>query len=52
MEKKTLTVHVRLDEDTAKVLKAMADADDRKLSAFIARVLKQYVAEQRRKGDS
>jgi predicted transcriptional regulator len=51
MEKKTLTVHVRLDEDTARELKAMADADDRKLSAFIARVLKQYVAE-RTKRDS
>jgi hypothetical protein len=42
-DKKTMTVSVRLDEATVKGLKLLAAADDRKLSPYIARLLKQHV---------
>jgi predicted transcriptional regulator len=42
-DKKTMTVSVRLDEATVKGLKQLAAADDRKLSPYIARLLKQHV---------
>jgi predicted transcriptional regulator len=41
--KKDMTVSVRLDEATVKGLKQLAAADDRKLSPYIARLLKQHV---------
>jgi predicted transcriptional regulator len=42
-DKQTMTVSVRLDEATVKGLKQLAAADDRKLSPYIARLLKQHV---------
>jgi hypothetical protein len=42
MEKKLVIVHVRLEESVAKTLKRLAAADDRKLSPYIGRVLKQH----------
>jgi predicted transcriptional regulator len=42
-DKKDMTVSVRLDEATVKGLKQLAADDDRKLSPYIARLLKQHV---------
>jgi predicted transcriptional regulator len=47
-DKKTMTVSVRLDEATVKGLKRLAAADDRKLSPYIARLLKQHVEQAER----
>ena len=44
-QKKTVIVGVRLEEDLAQRLQELADADERKLSPFIARVLRKYVSE-------
>jgi predicted transcriptional regulator len=49
MEKLTVTLHIRVSEETATALKRMAEADDRKLAPFIQRVLDRYVAEQEAK---
>lgn len=49
MEKLTVTLHIRVSEETAAALKRMADEDDRKLAPFIQRVLDRYVAEQAEK---
>jgi predicted transcriptional regulator len=42
-DKKDMTVSVRLDEATVKGLKQLAALDDRKLSPYIARLLRQHV---------
>jgi hypothetical protein len=42
-DKKTVTVSVRLDEVTLDGLKRLAATDDRKLSPYIARLLRQHV---------
>jgi predicted transcriptional regulator len=47
--KKTDPVSVRLDPDVKAELEALATADDRSLSAYIARVLTQHVAAVRAK---
>jgi predicted transcriptional regulator len=49
MEKLTVTLHIRVSEETASALKRLAEADDRKLAPFIQRVLDRYVAEQEAK---
>ena len=49
MEKKSVTLHIRLSEETATALKRMAEADDRKLAPFIGRILDRYVAEMEAK---
>jgi predicted transcriptional regulator len=46
--KKTVTIHVRVDEDTAEALQRVADAEDRKLSNLAARILKQWVEERKK----
>jgi hypothetical protein len=42
-EKRTVTLHIRIDEPLADALKAMADADERKISPYVARVLRRHV---------
>jgi predicted transcriptional regulator len=49
--KKTVIVGVRLEEDLAQRLQELADADERKLSPFIARVLRKYVGEMDKKSE-
>jgi hypothetical protein len=45
-EKLTVTLHIRVSEETAAALKRLAEADHRKLAPFIGLVLDRYVAEQ------
>lgn len=45
MDKKVVTLHIRVSEDVADALKRLADADARKLSPFAALILSRYVAE-------
>jgi hypothetical protein len=42
-EKKITTLHVRIEESVAKALRELAEADDRKVSSYAARVLRQHV---------
>jgi len=42
-DKKDMTVSVRLDEATVEGLKQLAALDDRKLSPYIARLLKKHL---------
>lgn len=50
--KKTVIVGVRMDEELAQRLQALADTDERALSPFIVRVLRKYVADlDRAKGE-
>jgi hypothetical protein len=46
MEKLTVTLHIRVSEDTAAALRRMADEDHRKLAPYIQLILDRYVAEQ------
>lgn len=46
--KKTVTIHVRVDEDTAKALQKVADEEDRKLSNLAARILAQWVRDKKK----
>jgi len=46
-EKKTMILTVRIEESVAKALKSLAEADDRKLSPYIARLLKKHVEAER-----
>jgi hypothetical protein len=46
-DKKEMTVSVRLDEATAAGLKQLAALDDRKLSPYIARLLKKHLDDNR-----
>jgi hypothetical protein len=50
MEKKEVVLHIRADLDLKADLQALADADERKLSPFITRILRQYVAQERAAG--
>jgi len=51
MEKKTMILTIRIEESVAKALKNLADADERKLSPYVARVLRRHVeAETKAKG--
>jgi len=45
MEKLTVTLHIRVSEETAAALKRLADADHRKLAPYIGLVLDKHVAE-------
>ena len=45
MEKLTVTLHIRVSEETAAALKRLADADRRKLAPYIGLVLDKHVAE-------
>jgi hypothetical protein len=45
MDKKVVTLHIRVSEDVADALKRLADADARKLSPFAALILSRYVVE-------
>ena len=38
-----MTISIRLDDATVRGLKRLADADDRKLSPYLARVLKRHL---------
>jgi len=42
-ETRTVTLHIRIEEALADALKAMADADERKISPYVARVLRRHV---------
>jgi hypothetical protein len=44
-EKLTVTLHIRVSEETAAALKRLAEADHRKLAPFIGLVLDRYVSE-------
>jgi predicted transcriptional regulator len=50
MEKKEVVLHIRADVDLKADLQSLADADERKLSPFITRILRQYVDQERRAG--
>jgi ribbon-helix-helix CopG family protein len=41
--KRSVTLHVRVDEELAEQVQALALAEDRTVSYFIARILRQYV---------
>ena len=43
LPKRSVTLHVRVDEDLAAQVQAFALAEDRTVSYFIARILRQYV---------
>lgn len=42
--KRTVILHIRVEDELAQRLQQLADADERKLSPFVARILRQYVA--------
>ena len=44
--KKTVIIHIRVEEDLAEALQRLAEADERKLSPYVARVLRGHVAAQ------
>jgi predicted DNA-binding protein len=46
-EKKTMTLSVRLDPETIDGLKRLAALDDRKVSPYVARLLKRHLDENR-----
>jgi hypothetical protein len=46
-DKKDMTVSVRLDAATVEGLKQLAALDDRKLSPYIARLLKKHLDDNR-----
>jgi|KBSSwiStaDraftv2_1062776.scaffolds.fasta_scaffold35325_4 predicted DNA-binding protein len=46
-DKKTMTLSVRLDPETIEELKQLAKLDDRKVSPYVARLIKQHVEENR-----
>ena len=48
-DKKTMTLSVRLDPETIEELKQLAKLDDRKVSPYVARVLKAHIEENRAK---
>lgn len=50
--KKTVIVGVRMEEELAQRLQELADADERKLSPFIVRILRRYIASIDAKGNS
>jgi len=41
--KKTVILHIRVEEELAQSLQDMADADARKLSPYVAMVLRRHV---------
>jgi predicted transcriptional regulator len=45
-EKRLVVVSARVDQSTAEALKRLAEADDRPLSKYIERLLKQHVTEK------
>jgi predicted transcriptional regulator len=45
-EKKTMILTIRVEESLAKALKSLAEADERKLSAYAARVLRRHAEER------
>jgi hypothetical protein len=42
-EKKTMILTIRIEESVAKALKSLAEADERKLSPYVARLLRRHV---------
>jgi mRNA-degrading endonuclease RelE of RelBE toxin-antitoxin system len=50
MEKMTVTLHIRVSEETAAELRRLAEKDRRKLAPYIALVLDNHIAEQSGKG--
>jgi predicted transcriptional regulator len=46
-EKKTMILTIRIEESVAKALKGLAEADERKLSPYIARLLRRHVEAER-----
>ena len=46
-EKKTVILSIRVEDELAEALKALADADERKMSPYIARVLRRHVETER-----
>jgi predicted transcriptional regulator len=42
-EKKTMILTIRVEESVGKALKELAEADERKLSAYVARVLRRHI---------
>jgi predicted transcriptional regulator len=50
MRKKEVVLHIRADLELKADLQALADADERKLSPFITRILRQYVERERAAG--
>jgi hypothetical protein len=49
-EKKELVLHIRVDETLKAELEALAIADERKLSPFVTRILRAYVAQEKAVG--
>ncbi len=45
--KRSVTLHVRVDEELAEKVQSLALAEDRTVSYFIARVLRRYVSERK-----
>jgi predicted transcriptional regulator len=48
--KRTITLHIRVEEELAEALKELADSDERKVSPYVARVLRRHVDAERRHG--
>jgi hypothetical protein len=46
-EKKTMVLTIRIEESTGTALKELAAEDERKLSAYVARILRRHVKEAR-----
>lgn len=49
-EKKEVVLHIRVDETLKAELEALAIADERKLSPFVTRILRAYVAQEKAAG--
>jgi predicted DNA-binding protein len=47
MEKRNVTLHVRVSDDAADELKKLAAADGRTVSGYISRLLDKHLAEQK-----
>lgn len=46
-EKKTMVLTIRIEESVGNALKELAAEDERKLSAYVARVLRRHVKDAR-----
>jgi len=51
-EKKLEPISIRLDPDVRSGIEALAKADERSLSAYINRALRQHIEQIKRKGRS
>jgi predicted DNA-binding protein len=49
MEKRNVTLHVRVSDDTAETLRKLAAADNRTVSGYVATLIARHLAEKAEK---